>query len=137
MHQKPEEETITPSELLSPDEVVTLANEAGNKRDMYKVVTLTLFESCARISELLQLHVGDVIFGSVVDKEGNRKLMATLHFKRAKGNVKKQPVVITMFAGELKRWVESHPFKANAQACLFPSPQDSNVPVGDCAVFDV
>jgi site-specific recombinase XerD len=100
LHQKPERETITPSELLSPEEVITLANEAGKKRDMYKVVTLTLFGSCARINELLQLHIGDVVFGSVVDKEGNRKLMATLHFKRAKGNVKKQPVVLTMFASK-------------------------------------
>lgn len=85
LHQKPEEETITPSELLTPDEVVALANEAGNMRDMYKVLILTLFESCARINEVLQLHIGDVVFNSVVDKEGNRKLIATLHFKRAKG----------------------------------------------------
>jgi site-specific recombinase XerD len=138
LHQKPEEETITPSDLLTPDEVVCLANEAGKKREMYKVVILTLFESCARINELLQLRIGDAIFGSVVDKEGNRKLIATLHFKRAKGNVKKQPVVLTIFAGELKRWVEvGHPFKSNMQACLFPSPVDSNVPIGDFAVSDV
>jgi integrase/recombinase XerD len=137
LHQKPEEETITPSELLTPDEVVCLANEVGKKRDMYKVITLTLFESCARINELLQLHIGDVVFASVVDKEGNRKLMATLHFKRAKGNIKKNPIVLTMFAGELKRWVDSHSFKSNGQACLFPSPVDSNVPIGDFAIFDV
>jgi integrase/recombinase XerD len=136
LHQKPEEETITPSELLTPDEVVCLANEAGKKRDVYKVITLTLFESCARINELLQLHIGDVVFASVVDKEGNRKLIATLHFKRAKGNIRKQPVCLTMFAGELKRWVESHPFKSNGQAYLFPSPVDSNFPIGDFAVFD-
>lgn len=47
------------------------------KRNMHKVTILTLFESCARISELLQLKLGDVVFGSVVDKEGNRKLIAT------------------------------------------------------------
>jgi len=41
LHQKPEEETITTSELITPDEVVVLANEAGNMRDMYKVLILT------------------------------------------------------------------------------------------------
>jgi hypothetical protein len=103
---------------------------------MYKVLILTLFESCARINEVLQLHIGDVLFNSVVDKEGNRKLIATLHFKRAKGNVKKQPVMLTMFASELKNWVESHPSKTDPQACLFPSPQSTNLPIGDYAVFN-
>jgi len=41
LDQKPEEETMTTSELLTPDEVVVLANEAGNMRDMYKVLILT------------------------------------------------------------------------------------------------
>ena len=67
LHQKPEEETITPSELLTPDEVVALANEAGNMRDMYKVLILTLFESCARINEVLQLHIG----GKALNRKSN------------------------------------------------------------------
>jgi site-specific recombinase XerD len=129
LHQKSTEETITPSELLTLEEVIALANETGKRRDMYKVITLTLFESCARISELLHLRLGDVIFSSVVDKDGKRKLIATLHFKRAKGNIRKQPVVLTMFASELKRWVENHPFKGDKHACLFPSPYNNNEPV--------
>lgn len=40
LHQKPEEETITPSELLTPDEVAALANEAGKKRDLYQLLSL-------------------------------------------------------------------------------------------------
>lgn len=84
LHQKPVEETITPSELLTLDEVVALANEAGQRKDMNKVIILTLFESCARINDLLNLRVGDVIFSGVTDKEGNRGLKATLHFKKAK-----------------------------------------------------
>jgi len=81
---KVELEDITPSEILSPDEVVAIANEAGKRRELYKILILTLYESCARISEVSHLRLGDVVFGSVTDKEGNRKLIATLHFKRSK-----------------------------------------------------
>ena len=103
-------EQITPSETLTPEEVIKIANEASKRRELYKVIILTLFESCARISELLRLKLGDIIFSSVVDKEGQRKPIATLHFKRSKGGVKKQPVVLVMFACELKRWCNNHPY---------------------------
>jgi hypothetical protein len=66
------------------EEVVLLANEAAKKREMYKVLMLALFESCARISEVLSLRLGDVVFGSVTDKEGHRRLEAIMHFKRAR-----------------------------------------------------
>ena len=123
-------EPITPAELLTPDEVVKLANNASQRRESYKIIVLVLFESCARISEVLALRVGDIVFSSVVDKEGHRKLIATLHFKRSKGNVDKQPIVLTMFASELKRWVDNHPFKEDSLAWLFPSPYNHNKPLG-------
>jgi len=125
---------VTPSELLTPDEVVKLANNASQRREFYKVIILGLFESCARISEFLSLRKGDVIFSSVVDKEGHRKLIATLYFKRSKGKVNKQPIVLTMFASELKRWVDNHPLKGDSQAWLFPSPYDQNEPITSDAV---
>ena len=115
-------EQITPSETLTPEEVIKLANEASKRRELYKVIILTLFESCARISEVLQLKLGDVLFTSVVDKEGQRKPIATLHFKRSKDGVTKQPVNLVMFASELKRWYDNHPYKGDNQAYLFPSP---------------
>jgi len=121
-YYKIELEQITPSETLTPQEVISIAEEASKKREMYKVIILTLFESCARISELLRLKLGDVLFDSVVDKEGQRKPIATLHFKRSKGGVKKQPVVLVMFASELKRWCNNHPHKTDKQSFLFPSP---------------
>jgi integrase len=120
-------EEITPSEILTPAEVVALAVEAGKKREIYKYLILTLFESCARISELLNLKLGDVVFSSVVDKEGKRKLIATLHFKRSKGGVRKQPVVLVMFASDLQRWVQSQ--KGTEQSYLFPSPFLKDEPI--------
>jgi integrase len=120
-------EEITPSEILTPSEVVALAIEAGKKREEYKYLILTLFESCARISELLNLKLGDVVFSSVVDKEGKRKLIATLHFKRSKGGVRKQPVVLVMFASDLQRWVQSQ--KGTEQSYLFQSPFLKDEPI--------
>lgn len=126
---KIELEQITPSEILTPEEVIAIANEASKRRELYKVAILTLYESCARISEVLNSKLGDVIFSSVTDKEACRKLIATLYFKRGKGGVKKQPVVLVMFASELKRWVENHPCKGSEQAWLFPSPYNKEDPV--------
>jgi len=120
-------EPITPSEVLTPDEVVTIAEKAGERREMYKVIILSLFESCARVNELLHLKKGDIQFHSVTDKEAHRKLIATLYFKRSKGNVPKQPVTLIMFASELKRYVNNH--HGDSQSWLFPSPYDSNNPI--------
>ena len=66
-----EMEPITPSDVLTPDEIVAIAEKSGERREMYKVITLTLFESCARINEHLHIKKGDVQFSSVSDKEGN------------------------------------------------------------------
>jgi len=120
-------EPITPSEVLTPEEVVTIAEKAGERREMYKVIILSLFESCARVNELLHLKKGDIQFHSVTDKEGHRKLIATLYFKRSKGNVPKQPVTLIMFASELKRYCDNH--HGDSQSWLFPSPYDSNKPI--------
>ena len=57
-------EPITPSDVLTPDEVVKIAEKAGQRREMYKVIILSLFEDCARINEHLHLKKGDVQFNS-------------------------------------------------------------------------
>jgi site-specific recombinase XerD len=128
---------ITPSETLTPDEVMKLACEAGKKREEMKYLILALYESCARISEFLALRLGDVRFTSVNDKEGKRKLIATLHFKRSKGGVRKQPVTLVMFAVDLQRWVTNHPCKGDEQAWLFPSPRNLREPLSESNVGDV
>lgn len=126
---------ITPSEILTPEEVVKLAEECGRRRDMYKVIVLTLYESCARINELLHLKYGDVQFSTVRDKEGHRQLIATLYFKRSKANIPKQPITIVMFASELKRYCENHPTKKPSD-WLFPSPykSKSSQPINDYVI---
>lgn len=88
-------EPITPSDVLTSNEVIVIAEKAGERREMYKVIILSLFESCARVNELLHLKKGDVRFHSVTDKEGHRKLIATLYFKRIQ---KKRKSLFVRFA---------------------------------------
>lgn len=128
-------EPIVPSDVLTPEEVIAIANEAGKRKDMHKTIILALFESCARVNELLHLKKGDVKFQSVLGRTlgtRRRKLIATLYFKRAKGKIKKQPVTLIMFAGELKRYVNNH--HGDSQDWLFPSPYDSNNPLSKDSV---
>jgi site-specific recombinase XerD len=115
--------TIPASELLTHEEVIELANKTGNP--MYKALILTLYESCARVSEVLALKIGDVTFSSVRDKENRPHVISTLNFPKAKGKISKPPVSISMFALELKQWIESHPYKENPQAYIFYSPKFS------------
>lgn len=93
-----EVQPISLGELLTPDEVVRIAEECGKRREMYKLIPLVFFGSCARKSEVLGLKLGDVAFASVLDKENKKRLIATLHFSRSKANVPKQPVTSVMFA---------------------------------------
>lgn len=120
-------EPITPSDVLTPDEVVKIAEKAGQRRDMHKTIILSLYEGCARINEDLHLKKDDVQFESATDKEGHGKLIARLHFKRSKRNAPKQPVTLIMFASELKRYINNHP--GDSQSWLFPPPQNPDKPL--------
>lgn len=124
---------LSPSQLLSPEEVVKLANAMPT--EMNKALTLTLFESAARISEVLDLRIGDVEFNYVRDKENKPSLMATLHFGRAKGNVLKQPVVLTMFAAELKHWIDYHPQKEEPRAHIFYSTRNPETHIDPSVIW--
>jgi integrase/recombinase XerD len=119
---------ISPAELLTPDEVIKISEECGKRREMYKIIPLVFFESCARKSEVLGLKLGDVAFTSVLDKENKKRLIATLHFSRSKANVPKQPVTLVMFAYELKRYCDNHCGKPSDW--LFQSPYDKSKPIG-------
>ena len=120
--------SIPPSQLLTPDEVAQLASATGDQE--YKTAILTLYECCARIEvEVLKLKLGDVVFSSVRDKDQNHLLISTLHFGNSKGDLKKEPVTLSMFASELKAWCENHPDKENEQAWLFPSKRNPEKPI--------
>jgi len=119
LRQRSVDFTIAPSELLTTEEVVELASKTRSL--MYKALILALFESSARVSEILQLKIGDVKFSSVRDKEDRRHVIVTLYFKTSKGRIAKPPVTLSMFALELKQWIENHPHKDNTDAYIFYS----------------
>jgi integrase len=127
---------ICPADILTPDEVVSLAIECGKRRDMMKALVLTLYDCGCRIGELLNCRLGDVKFSSVVDKEGKRVLISTLYFRRSKGGVDKEPVTCVSFAADLKKWVDNHPSKGKEEAWLFPSPKNPEEPVSQSTVAD-
>jgi integrase len=129
--------SIPASELLTHEEVIELANKTGST--IYKALILTLYESCARVGEVLALKIGDVTFSSVRDKEDRNHIIATLNFPKSKGKIVKPPVSISMFALELKQWIESHPYKDKTDAYIFYSPkfspQADNPLTGDMVNF--
>ena len=58
--KKPKEAKTVPSDLLTPKEVIILADNAKNLRE--KALILSLYESGARIGELLSLKIKDIQF---------------------------------------------------------------------------
>jgi site-specific recombinase XerD len=126
---------ISPSELLTLTEVIQIAEECGRRREMYMIIPLTLFESCARKMEVLNLKLGDVTFTSVLDRENKRRLIATLHFSRSKANVPKQPVTLVMFAYEMKRYCDNH--GGSPQDWLFPSPYNRLKAIGSSVIEEL
>jgi len=76
--RKPKESRKIPSDLLKPKDIEFLANHARNLRE--KALILTLYESGARIGEILNLKVKDVTFDdygaqlNLFGKTGYRKI---------------------------------------------------------------
>lgn len=103
--------------------------------EMNKTLTLTLFESAARISEVLDLRIGDVEFDYVRDEDNKPTLIATLHFGRVKGDIQKQPVVLSMFAAELKHWIDYHPYKNETTAYIFYSTRNPKTHIDPSVVW--
>jgi len=94
--------TITADKLLTEQEVVRLAERAGNYRD--KALVLVLYESGCRIGELLGLRIKDITFDeygallSVTGKTGHRR------------------VRIVASCSELMTWINVHPDSKNRDA---------------------
>jgi len=96
-----------PEELLTEDEILKLAEAAGNVRD--KAFILSLYESGCRIGELLTLKIKNVGF----DQYG-----AIL---RVNGKTGDRRVRIISSAPALTSWLELHPAGKNPDAMLWHS----------------
>lgn len=96
-----------PNELLSEEDIIKLLEHTLNNRD--KAFIATLYESGARIGELLPLKIKDVEF----DKFGAR---ITLPMEGKTGS-RKIPVIAC--APALSAWLNDHPRRTDKNAPLF------------------
>jgi integrase len=94
-----------PNELLTKEEVESLANATGNIRD--KAFILLLYDSGCRIGEFLPIKINDVIF----DECGCVILVD--------GKTGKRRVRILDYSKELLMWLQSHPNKENPGAFVW------------------
>ena len=93
------------SEILSPEEVAKLANCAKNLRD--RALVLVLYESGARIGELLNLKIKDIEF----DKYGCLlNLFGKTGFRKVR---------IVASTPALNQWLQVHPKKEDRESYLF------------------
>ena len=96
-----------PKDLLTIDKVTTLADNTLNLRD--RAIIMTLYESGARIGELLLLKVGDVSF----EKEFAR---ISIPFEGKTGS---RSVLVHACAPSISQWLQDHPNRTNRNAPLF------------------
>jgi integrase len=97
--------TLPVDRLLTRDDIRNLIEACTNQRD--RALVMFLWDSAARISEVMALRVGDIQFdqyGAVVivdGKTGRRRLR------------------LTAAVPDLQAWVNVHPMKNNREAPLF------------------
>jgi len=107
MKCKPPKNNNLSSKCIEMEEILKMMDACDNPRD--KALISILYESGARISELLDLRIGNVefdVFGAklIVDgKTGERKIR------------------VCQYAGDLKNWLNNHPFKNDKNAPFFCS----------------
>lgn len=103
--------TIKEIPALSREEVEKLAESFNLK---YKVVVMVLFDAGARVSEFLNIRIGDL-----TRKEGHY----IIRIKHSK--TKPRTISVPMCTEVLDAWLCTHPDKDNPQAQLFPLTYDA------------
>lgn len=101
-------DNIRPEELITPDEESALIKAAGNARD--RALIATLYDSGARIGELLNMKIGDLRF----DEYG-----AVLKVMGSKGTGFRQIRIVGNSIAYLRAWLDNHPDRNNRDSWLF------------------
>lgn len=94
--------------ILTPSQVIDMVEAASRTRD--KALILTLFETGARVGELLDTTIGDVTL---------HQQYAEITLPTFKNNKGPRTLTLTRSVGVLQRWLESHPCKAEDDTPLF------------------
>ncbi|MFB6158323.1 MAG: tyrosine-type recombinase/integrase [Candidatus Nanohalobium sp.] len=98
---------------LTPEEVLDMVDEAQNPRD--RLIPLFMFETGARITELLNIKLGDV----ELSQQYAQVTVPTL-----KNNKEPRTLTLTKSIGLLQDWMEKHPRKGQPDAPLLVNLQD-------------
>lgn len=105
--KNPLKATKTPNDLVTPDEILEMAEAATQPRD--RALTMVLYESAARLGEVLNAQIRDVAF----DQYGAR-----LHLK---GKTGERKVRLLRSVPDLRTWLNHHPRRDDPDAPLFVS----------------
>jgi len=109
----PESKRLTPKDILTWEEVVTLSQAARTPRD--QALPQVLWDSGLRIEELLTMKIGDVA-------QVNGGSAATLHIRVSKTDIR-APIIVRS-APALFNWLRAHPFRADESAPLWVNWKD-------------
>jgi integrase len=94
--------------LIKPSEIKLMVEKAIFSRD--KALIITLYESGARISELLNVHIKDVEF---------REQQTVIKIRTSK--TKKREVPLFDSTQYLLKWINEHPYRNDPEAFVFIS----------------
>lgn len=108
INHKTYDKFLNPADFLTEEEVKKLIDVCDHPRDSCFI--MVLYESGARISEILSLNVKDVEFiGDSVK----------IYIRKSK--TKRRPVDLLLSVPYLQDWLQKHPYKDNPEAPLFIS----------------
>ncbi|MDR1992851.1 MAG: site-specific integrase [Nitrososphaerota archaeon] len=104
---KDKDSRVTPENLLTSEELISILKATSNKRD--RAMIYVLFEAALRPGELLTMSIGSVEF-----KESHCLITAN-----GKTGVKRIPLVVS--CKPLMEWLEEHPYSSDPSVPLWCS----------------
>ncbi|MDO8634125.1 MAG: tyrosine-type recombinase/integrase [archaeon] len=123
----PPKNKILPEYILTEEEILKLVEAADHPRD--KAFIYTLYESGARVGEVLGLEIKDVVFGD------------QLTSIQVKGKTGQRRIPLVACTSYLAGWINLHPFKNNPRASLWPARRESHFqserPIAHRVVIDM
>ncbi len=96
---------LLPEELLTEEEVMKLVEAYNSPRD--KAFVISLYESGARIGELVSLRIRDVSF-----EESYTRLMLN-------GKTGSRRIIVVASTPYLQTWIQNHPLRKDPEAPLW------------------
>ncbi|MCX8178392.1 MAG: site-specific integrase [Candidatus Aenigmarchaeota archaeon] len=101
------------NDIITKDELSKIIGKCDNTRD--KTLLITLFESGARISEILNMNVNDIYFEQIDTPQGK----ATVCIINVNGKTGQREIMLVESVPLLKEYLLQHPYKDNPKYPLW------------------